>query len=58
MMKHRGPDDLNFYFDKNICMGFNRLSIIDLSSNVHNHFKVKIVNKYLFIMVIYLILKA
>lgn len=33
MMKHRGPDDLNFYFDKNICMGFNRLSIIDLSSN-------------------------
>ena len=32
MMTHRGPDDLKFYFDENICMGFNRLSIIDLSN--------------------------
>ena len=32
MMTHRGPDDLKFYFDDDICMGFNRLSIIDLSN--------------------------
>ena len=31
MMRHRGPDDLKFYYDRNIYIGFNRLSIIDLS---------------------------
>ena len=30
-MKHRGPDDQDFWVDKNIGMGFVRLSILDLS---------------------------
>lgn len=30
-MKHRGPDDEGFYYDKNIAIGQSRLSIIDLS---------------------------
>lgn len=29
---HRGPDAAGFYTDENICMGFRRLSIIDLES--------------------------
>ena len=29
---HRGPDDEGFYIQKNIGLGFRRLSIIDLSS--------------------------
>ena len=33
MMQHRGPDDLNYHFEKDIFFGFNRLSIIDLSKN-------------------------
>ena len=33
MMKHRGPDELNFHFEDNIYFGFNRLSIIDGSKN-------------------------
>ena len=27
---HRGPDDAGYFIDKNISMGFRRLSIIDL----------------------------
>jgi len=30
---HRGPDNQKFFIDKNIYMGFNRLSIVDLSNN-------------------------
>lgn len=31
-IKHRGPDDENYYIDDNIAMGFRRLSIIDLKN--------------------------
>ena len=31
LLGHRGPDDTSFYFNKNIGLGFNRLSIIDLN---------------------------
>jgi asparagine synthase (glutamine-hydrolysing) len=34
-MKHRGPDDEGLYSDHEICLGFVRLSIIDLSSAGH-----------------------
>jgi asparagine synthase (glutamine-hydrolysing) len=34
-MKHRGPDDEGTYFNKNIGLGFVRLSIIDLSYAGH-----------------------
>ncbi|HBM80831.1 MAG TPA: asparagine synthetase B, partial [Clostridiaceae bacterium] len=32
IIKHRGPDDEGFYVDGNMCMGFRRLSIIDLQN--------------------------
>lgn len=32
-LKHRGPDGEGVYSDKNIYLGFRRLSILDLSSN-------------------------
>jgi len=35
MLSHRGPDDWGIYLDKNIGMGFRRLSIIDLSPSGH-----------------------
>ena len=35
VMKHRGPDDEGLFIDKNIGLGFVRLSILDLSSNGH-----------------------
>ncbi|MBI2625250.1 MAG: asparagine synthase (glutamine-hydrolyzing) [Candidatus Nealsonbacteria bacterium] len=31
--RHRGPDDEGFYFDNNVSLGNDRLSIIDLSEN-------------------------
>ena len=34
-MKHRGPDDEGIFIDKNLGLGFVRLSIIDLSENGH-----------------------
>ena len=34
-MKHRGPDDEGTYIDKNIGLGFVRLSILDLSPAGH-----------------------
>lgn len=36
---HRGPDDSGYYVDKDVSMGFRRLSIIDLNSGkqpIHN----------------------
>ena len=33
LSKHRGPDDTQIIKDKNYRLGFNRLSILDLSSN-------------------------
>lgn len=35
LISHRGPDDIGFYFDKNIAIGNVRLSIFDLSPNGH-----------------------
>ena len=32
-IKHRGPDDEGKYIDKNIALGFRRLSIIDIESS-------------------------
>jgi asparagine synthase (glutamine-hydrolysing) len=29
-LKHRGPDSTNYYFDKGVFLGHNRLSIVDL----------------------------
>lgn len=34
-IKHRGPDGKGFYFDKNIALGFRRLSILDLSADAN-----------------------
>ena len=36
-ISYRGPDDKNFYFDKYFCVGFNRLSIIDLKAKPQPH---------------------
>ena len=35
---HRGPDDKGVYIGKNIILGHNRLSILDLSENGHQPF--------------------
>mgnify|MGYP000557236703 CR=1 FL=1 len=35
---HRGPDHTAYFSEKNICIGHNRLSIIDLTSNSHQPF--------------------
>jgi asparagine synthase (glutamine-hydrolysing) len=32
-LMHRGPDKEGFYINRNIGLGFRRLSIIDLSKN-------------------------
>ncbi|MBH0157196.1 MAG: asparagine synthase (glutamine-hydrolyzing) [Bacillota bacterium] len=32
IISHRGPDDVGYYFDEHIRLGFRRLSIIDLDS--------------------------
>ena len=34
-LKHRGPDDSGYYIDKNLSLGFRRLSIIDLSKKAN-----------------------
>ena len=34
-MKHRGPDDEGVFIDKNVGLGFLRLSILDLSPAGH-----------------------
>ena len=31
VISHRGPDDVNFFVDDNISMGFRRLSIIGIT---------------------------
>ena len=34
-MSYRGPDDIGYFSDKNIELGHNRLSILDISNNGH-----------------------
>ncbi len=31
-MKHRGPDDSDIFVDENVCLGHNRLSVMDLEN--------------------------
>ena len=38
MINYRGPDNSDFYYNKNICLGHNRLSIIDLTKNSNQPF--------------------
>jgi asparagine synthase (glutamine-hydrolysing) len=40
-LKHRGPDDAGTYFYRNVSLGHNRLSIIDISSAGHQPMKYK-----------------
>ena len=39
--KHRGPDYTGIWIDEGICLGHNRLSIIDLSENANQPFQDK-----------------
>jgi len=42
VLKHRGPDDVGYYLDSNICFGNRRLSIIDMKTGhqpIHNEDK-------------------
>ena len=32
VMKHRGPDDSDIFFDENVCLGHNRLSVMDIEN--------------------------
>ncbi|MGM9882477.1 MAG: asparagine synthase (glutamine-hydrolyzing) [Bacilli bacterium] len=46
LIKHRGPDSDGYYVDKNIALGFRRLSIIDLEGGnqpIYNEDKTKLV---------------
>ena len=35
---HRGPDSSNFYKDQKVCLGHNRLAIIDLEQHSNQPF--------------------
>ena len=35
VMKHRGPDDSDIFFDENVCLGHNRLSVMDIENGHH-----------------------
>ena len=46
LIKHRGPDSDGYYVDKNVALGFRRLSIIDLEGGnqpIYNEDKTKLV---------------
>lgn len=43
-MKHRGPDDTDVFSDKNVCLGHNRLSVIDIE-NGHQPMSIMYGNK-------------
>ena len=46
LIAHRGPDSEGYYTDKNIALGFRRLSIIDLKSGsqpIYNEDKSKVI---------------
>ena len=47
LIAHRGPDSEGYYCDKNIALGFRRLSIIDLKSGsqpIYNEDKSKVID--------------
>ena len=52
--KHRGPDDSGFYFEKNLALGSNRLSIFDLTENGKMPFKINLEDIIFLIMVKYI----
>ena len=35
LVSHRGPDDVGYFFEKRIGLGFRRLSILDLAQSGH-----------------------
>src|SRR5262245_58506354 len=35
LVAHRGPDDVGYFFDRNVAFGFRRLSILDLGRTGH-----------------------
>ena len=35
LVAHRGPDDVGYFFDRNVAFGFRRLSILDLGHSGH-----------------------
>lgn len=43
MIVHRGPDDEGYFEDKNITMGFRRLSIIDLEGGISRYLMTMVV---------------
>ena len=45
VIKHRGPDDSGIFADNNVTLGYQRLSIIDLSSAGHQPFAYNHKNK-------------
>ena len=44
IMKHRGPDDSDIFYDENVCLGHNRLSVMDIE-NGHQPMSVVYGNK-------------
>lgn len=44
VMKHRGPDDSDIFSDENVCLGHNRLSVMDIE-NGHQPMSVMYGNK-------------
>ena len=44
VMKHRGPDDNDVFFDNKVCLGHNRLSVMDIE-NGHQPMSVVYGNK-------------
>ena len=44
VMKHRGPDDSDIFYDENVCLGHNRLSVMDIE-NGHQPMSVAYGNK-------------
>ena len=44
VMKHRGPDDSDIFCDENVCLGHNRLSVMDIE-NGHQPMSVMYGNK-------------
>ena len=53
IIHHRGPDDAGYFIDKDISMGFRRLSIIDLDAGkqpIYNE-----TNTYIYLITVFLL---